>query len=258
MLTKNQDWIKKDDYFRHWSRVLVRGGGDYNHQVEIWLTPINNDSEKEWATVGDVFITRHDVRYSAFKDRSLWTHHLPDEIYKQMLNNIGAMKTDVLLNGDIYSLIDWNKFARHDNGGCPLSLCRKDFAFLFEYTGKQLAGIVTSQSDENIFRLMIPELPKGQECINVGAVVSNLPGNHFVIHGRYNMITGYISFDLTLTLTERTHTSQFSQRLKVGWEDTLIEYIKCLKDQGEITQAIENSVTLMINRANAELKTFKL
>lgn len=133
MLSKNKDWFRYNSYFRTWERVLLRAGGDYSHQVAVELTAMNG-SAKEWIDVGEVKISRRDMRYSGhFPSREItWTHHLPDEVYEDMVKNLGKDKADFLVHADIYKLVDWNEFTKFGSESkLSLHLCRRDLSVNF-------------------------------------------------------------------------------------------------------------------------------
>ncbi|AEV89660.1 hypothetical protein OBP_223 [Pseudomonas phage OBP] len=134
MLSKNKDWFRFNRYFRCWERVLLRGGGDYTHQVSVDLTPVN-DTPNEWDKVREVTISRRDIRFAAkplLARDIVWTHHLPDEVYDQMVKNLGKDKADFLVHADIYKLVDWNEYSKYSFGAsCALRLVRRDLTVNF-------------------------------------------------------------------------------------------------------------------------------
>lgn len=114
-LSENGDWIGYTNYWRTYNRVLQRMGGNiYNEQIELTLSPINND----WARVGDVNIRRH--RTADNPDDS-YSHVIPDHIESELTTRFGQMKAWVMLHADLLPMIDWDKYTRLNNGGCKLA-----------------------------------------------------------------------------------------------------------------------------------------
>lgn len=256
---KIKDWFRQDNKTGEWFRVLIRGGEGYSHQVEILLAPAVN-TKTEWDKIGDVFITRHDVRFIKEKDKSRWTHHLPDDVHDSMYRNIGPNKTDFLFEGNIYSLIDWNKFTRNDNQGCPLSLCRRGFKWYYEQTHLIMGNaIVREQTEEQPFLLM-NAIHNTPDMLMIGGVAVRLVNVDLLIYGYYHIVTGYVCFNLdtTMTVTGERHTSKFSQRLKPDWQKDLIAFIETMKVRGDIIDSIETSIKTMVDTANSSLMTFNL
>lgn len=255
VITNSCDWLRQDCETGQWFRVLIRGGGEYIHQVELPLIPVRSTKE-EWAVVSDVWIIRKDMRTDV-DTKSRWTHTLPDDVYYQMVASIGPAKTEILFNGNLYSLIDWARFAQHDDNGCALSKCRKEFAWHFESTYLEGPVVVTTRTNEFNFLLM-HAIHNTPDMLMIGGVSVHLPEGDLLIFGYYHITTGYVCFNLEASMTNQRHTSKFSQRLKNDWQKELIESVKQLRRDEEITLDVEASILKMIQAANSNLMTFNL
>lgn len=251
MLTNNVDWIKRDSYFRTWRRVLIRGGGDFNHQVEIQLTPINN-SEADWDTVKNVWITRHDVRYSAFKDTSLWTHNLPEEVYSDMVANLGQPHAAFLFNADIYSLIDWNKFGLNNNGGCSLEDCQKDSTGYFSMVTQEGDTLINSQVDEGTFKKYTGISSTGDKLL-IGAVVYNLLNDYLSVQAYYVSASRYVVIDVTYGSDSLKYTGHYSVRYDRDWRVGAGEFVDRFVRSGFINANHQAGVIKMIEVVSMNL-----
>lgn len=255
VITNACDWIRQDYETGQWFRVLIRGGGEYIHQVEIPLTPIAY-TKKEWDIVNDIWIVRKDVRLNT-DTNSRWTHHLPAEVYEKMVIAIGPAKTEMLFNGNLYALIDWTQYTRHNNGACPLSKCRSKFAWYFETTYLEGPVVVTARTNEHYFLLM-HAIRNTPDMLMIGGVSVHLPEGDLLIFGYYHITTGYVCFDLETSILGQRHTNKFSQRLKINWQKDLVESVRKLRRNEDITSEVEASILKMIQAANSNLMTFNL
>lgn len=127
MYSKNLDWLVYSNYWRKWSRVLLRMGGDYPEQVELSLQP-NNDFDNEWAAMLECRIRKHRT-VATPGDR--YTHNLPERVYYELNKVQGTEVADFFVHADIYNMIDWEQFKKVDvmwtgGGGIPLILVAKD------------------------------------------------------------------------------------------------------------------------------------
>jgi len=254
MKTANVDWLKQDSTDYNWRRVLVRGGGDYAHQIEVLLTP-NNWNSDEWANVASAFIIRTDVRDIQSSDYSVWTHHLPADVFANMCANLGVSRTEFLLNANIYSLIDWAKFAQNDHNGCTLANCMKDFTWHFEQItikDGEIASLRVSEKDyldEN-------QIKREPNHIMIGGVTIANNNTTLQVYGYYDIVTGYVCFETRHVVDGQEQVSRFNQRLKRHWQTDLIEYLDGLSIRKQITPQSEGVLVSMINTAATTLMTF--
>jgi len=107
-------------YWGTWSRVLTRSHNDWE-TVEVNITPINASFEDtSWDKIKQCWIRVHCTTPTSADTKSL-----PAEQEEMLVAQVGKEVADFLMHGDILSLIDFKKYNKHKNGGCPLSLCRK-------------------------------------------------------------------------------------------------------------------------------------
>ena len=105
-------------YWHRWSRVLSSVDGI---SVELNLTPIPH-SDRTWAEdVAPGKIRRH----CTVQSPSDFHNELPEEIVEALLDNLGVLRANWLLEYDFLPEIDWDLYDKCSNGGCRWDLCRK-------------------------------------------------------------------------------------------------------------------------------------
>jgi hypothetical protein len=110
-------------YWGTWGRVLRYMNRNVD-QVEVNLTPINagfGDWKKE---VGRIVIRKHGTSRDK---KDVYQAYLPGEVVdfmKKFLQDDHLVSR--LINEDFLSQIDWDKYRKHNNGGAPLDLIKKD------------------------------------------------------------------------------------------------------------------------------------
>jgi hypothetical protein len=256
MVNNSCDWFRQDKETGQWFRVLIRGGGEFTHQVEFPVTP-QVYTPSLWKEVREVLVKRTDVRLMTSKDNSRWVHYLPDEVAEKMAKCLGVEQANFLFNGDIYPLIDWYKYNRHGNKGVRLKLCRRDYDWRFEQMHLFNGAIAIDYVSDQTFSLM-NAIHTTPDMMLIGGVSAVVDGNYLLIYGYYHLSTGYVCFDLNCSTEGQQHTSKFSQRLKPQWDVELIEFIEGMKSRGDITDKIEASIKSMVWVANNNLATFTI
>ena len=251
-----QDWFRQDKATGRWFRVLIRGGGDFTHQVEFPLTP-EFDTTWEWRDTKECQIHRIDMRDNPIKDRSKWTHCLPSQIHKTMSDRIGSELTEFLFNADIYSMIDWNKFNKVKQCGVPLKLCRPDYDWRFEHNFTLSDTISVNYLREQDFET-INGFRTTPDMMLIGGISSKVDNNELLIFGYYHLTTGYICFALNYLIDGHQHSSRFSQRYKTGWLDDFNMYIEEINSKGVISVPLRDGIKNMTKIADCNLETFML
>lgn len=149
MISQNKDWFCKSSYWDHWSRVLLRRGGDgFPYQIEI---TIYTDRKHELDRVKELRVRRH-TTISSPNDK--WTHHLPDEVYQDMLKELGPEMTWMLVHADLLSFIDTNYMetvVNYEGGGYPLSDLLMTVSPEFKIIASQHGVAHTVESDKTYF-----------------------------------------------------------------------------------------------------------
>ncbi|QYN79900.1 hypothetical protein PQD71_gp007 [Kosakonia phage Kc263] len=221
MLSNNKDWFYKDSYFRQWHRVILRGGGDqYPHQVSIPLTALNLDSKGDWSDTSQIRIVRTEPRYSAFKDTGTWTHHLPDDVYEMMVEQMGKPKADFMVHADILPLIDWEVWARHNNGGCFLDICQRKFKWTFIKNNVVADGTDSVFINQERFLIAMDRLPVAGEQ-PIGGLIVTGPDHEVRFLINYDMTHDLIAAEIYYSNEDFDHISRFSKRYNPEWGSQL-------------------------------------
>ncbi|UIS25132.1 hypothetical protein PQC65_gp194 [Aeromonas phage pAEv1810] len=144
MFSRNKDIFVYSSYWRTWSRVLLRMGGKFNYQLEVDVTPINEQYKESWEQTKNIRIRRHCTVHGP---RDIYTHDLPDEVVESMKEHISQETIDVILHSDLYNMIDWERFDDVHNaggGGVHLLDCIKTITPIFRlgYANDQGSDII--------------------------------------------------------------------------------------------------------------------
>lgn len=119
--------FKYSSYWRTWNRVLApRGSLDLPYceftMVEVDLTPVNGWSSSHVKRVQAINIRKHSTA-DCTSDK--YTTELPPDVLADMAVHLELEVVETLLHPALLDQIDWLQYRKHDNGGCPLELCRK-------------------------------------------------------------------------------------------------------------------------------------
>lgn len=117
--SQTTDWLFWSSYWLQHSRVLERRGGNIFYQSEIDLEPLGGDVER----LADLIIRTHCTAPSG-NDR--FSHYIPSEVYQNLINLIGVDRAWIAMHADLYSMIDWGKYAKDGGNRIPLRNCLKE------------------------------------------------------------------------------------------------------------------------------------
>jgi hypothetical protein len=129
---------KWDGYWHTWNRVLKPvWGGEPHGMVEVNITPVNG-----WLTRDQTGTTRRPEAIAEIEALKIRNHltssdhndkfqsSLPEDERRVLVSMIGMEASNYLLFGDIWSIIDWDKYRRQSllskGGGIPLALIRNN------------------------------------------------------------------------------------------------------------------------------------
>lgn len=120
--SENQDWFYYNSYWRTWSRVLLRMGGQFHTQVEIDLTPINNENS-EWEHIKKFNVREHRTPTAR---GDIWTHYLPDEVLTRLHKRLSLKQIHILLHADVFKLIDQDVLKAASTSLCLTKVCKPE------------------------------------------------------------------------------------------------------------------------------------
>lgn len=254
MESKNKDWFKYDTYWRQWSRVICRGGGNYDHEISIPLTPIN-DEASEWSQLSEIRIHRFDVRYAAFRDKNKYTHVLPDSVVEKMKANLSANKVEVLLHSNILPLIDWDKYIELGDSEMSIIHCSMEQTGFFNqlYAGSNSKETFpTAEQFKREYGIHIPE-----DHILLGGIYHQHGDDHVRCHGVHDLANNTISFEVLLDGKDYTIATRFSGRLgdiESTWDMKLLNF---MQSSPYIKIETFDAILQMVAKTNNNLNVFK-
>lgn len=226
MESKNKDWFKYNRYWRQWSRVLCRAGGNFDNEISIPITPVN-DIEVEWGEIEKVLIKRFDNRFSATKSDNQYTHVLPDVVYKDICEHVGNSKADVLIHSDILPLIDWEKHQHLGDTYVPFKLCAIEQQGFFNRVhhgdGDNCESFLTAEQFKTTYDIHVPE-----NHILVGGIYHQHGKQHVRCYGWHDLGNNTISFEALLDGDDYSVLTRFSGRVggELGWDKSMLTFFQ--------------------------------
>ena len=171
MFSRNKDIFVYSSYWRTWSRVLLRMGGNFRYQLEVDVTPVNPLFNDSWRETKNIRIRKHCTVHGP---KDIYTHDLPDTVVEEMKKHVSQETVDVILHSDIYNLIDWERFDECHNtsgGGVQLFDCIKTITPIFRlgYINNQGGDIIYCGVDSFINKL---KEDFGRDIYGKGSLVS--------------------------------------------------------------------------------------
>lgn len=228
MQSKNKDWFHFSSYWRTWSRVILRGGGTFSHQVAIPLTPVN-DTAGEWDEIKRISIIRTDMRYGIPDKKDIWTHELPEEAYRELSLVVGKAQADFMIHSSLMDLIDWNDFNRYSDGRkCPYGLCEKKFKFPWvDVVSKEnLHSVVSSDKLHFCMKYEIADIPG---VIPAGGYSHQTEDTHLLMHAEYDTVNRLISINFNVSTPDGDSITRVSKRIGEGWRDSAFKQLDIYK-----------------------------
>lgn len=158
MMNQLKDWIDYSSYWNTYNRVLLRKGGIYTEQIELELTPIND----EWDEVKLCKIRKHRTSMGPGDKIS---HHLHPDIFALMEEKLGYHLAHFIFHYDIYTKLtdyharrNWyllDRYVFNGGGGIPLVLIDPNFDLLREDWAKGTSSAYADAKQRIMDRLNI-------------------------------------------------------------------------------------------------------
>lgn len=219
MRSNNKDWFHYSYYWRCWSRVILRGGGEFDYEVSIPITPIN-DFDSEWEEVSKVMIGKRDVRFSIPDKKDIWTHELPDEVFQKIQSKVGTGTANVLIHADVLNIIDWRSYSaeldKTNKRTIPLELCIRDFDLPWwdiTMTSNISANI---KSSENHFTEKFG-IEKREGVLIVGGLSHRADKTELLIYVEYVLSTSVVNVNFTVGCPEGDTIFRVSKSRNENW-----------------------------------------
>lgn len=254
MLSANKDWFHYDSYWRQWSRVLVRGGGEHDHQVEIKITPINDD----WMEIHPGMIRRKDVRFGMKNERDIWTHNLPDEVYNKIRENLGKETADFFVHADILPMIDWFKYNQlsDDEKYIKFKDCQARFNWHFGFWSDPGNKDIGMDPKRKLSQYM--DLDDDVNHITVGGVVGDTADFFTAIKVEFDNISKLISISMIYSTDKVHHSSHWTSRSSSAWGDDFIGHIDEMYKLDKLDINLHSGIKNMISATTTNLHVFNL
>lgn len=143
--SKNNDWFKYDADKKVWFRVISRSGGDFKDEITVQITPNLDRSpvmlDGTWKDVKNILVTKRPHVQPG--EGTFYTHHLPDEIEKMLLDNVPQINAEIILHTDIlfYTGFHSMKMNRPTPFRSLMGMTSKGSFLLMVRAGKRNTGI---------------------------------------------------------------------------------------------------------------------
>lgn len=135
--SKNGDWFVKSDYWKRWSRCLVRMEGEIREAIDISIEPLNLvsvDPEKRSSSYEIDRLLEMRIRcHRTPNNPGGFSKEISDGLHGYIQALVGEYLCHLLLHEDLLSEIDHNKLAYYDitknwpwGGGIPFAMICKD------------------------------------------------------------------------------------------------------------------------------------
>lgn len=243
MFSTNKDWFVYEPLVDKWSRVLIRGGGDFSHQVTVPITG-------NWEEVSNIVIKRVHITPDSFT----YTHNLPDDVYKTIYGHLGQVKADVLINTDLLPLIDWSKFSKNNSETCPLASCIVSKTWFFEISSIG-TGISQSFPTETQYLLKTKTIVP-QSHISIGGITHIHNGSTFSLNGSYDVASEYVTIELKFSDGDPEVGTLFNGRVSTSFFNRINSCVKEIYTEKGFPQSVYDSTDSFISTALANLAIF--
>lgn len=253
MKNKKTDWFVYNRYWRQWSRVMLRGGGTFDHEVRIPLHPINDHpeyvSEKDWADIAKVQIEKFDVRYRASTNDLTYTHELPQEVYDRLVMMTGKATANIIMHGDLLPMIDWSRHAECGDSYVPFELCRVEQSWLFHTVTKEAGGTITGFMDADRFKTMMAlDVPK---CCQLAGGVYHEHGDTTVrAVSMIDISREVVTVEFLISSPSFDTSTRFVNNIRSDWNPAIYSY---LVDNDEVNVETNAAILDMIAKIRNNL-----
>lgn len=253
MKNKKIDWFVYDKYWRQWSRVVSRGGGNFDHEISIPLHPINDsldsDCYEEWDEIAKVQIKRFDVRYRASSKDQIYTHELPDEVYNRLVMKVGKAKADVIMHADILALVDWTRYVEYGDTYVPFELCRFEQSWFFHTIKREGVESTSALMDAQRFCKLVCMEP-AKECMLAGGLYHEHEGKCVTLFATIDPVREIVAIDVVISTEHFDSRTRFINNIRGEWNNSIYDY---LMHSDHVSVETHEQALEMINRIKTNL-----
>lgn len=249
MQSKNKDWFFYNGF--SWSRVILRGGGDYRFQVAIKLTDKNFGPVE----LREVLISHTHASELIQTTKDIWTHELPEHVYKHLEESYSRDRLNTLLHADLYPMIDWDRHRKANKKYVPLADCIKQASVLYtDITIDPDGNKELFLSEEQWFKKFGIELREGIQAVG---------GFHFangqcdlLAYISYEMITGKVVLDIHTSNPDQDSIVRFQQHRSKDWSHEFNLSVNKMTWVSEECEFYVLDLKEMIRRASIYISSF--
>lgn len=210
MQSKNKDWFFYNGF--SWSRVILRGGGDYRFQVAIKLTDKNFGPIE----LREVLISQTHWSELIQTSKDIWTHELPEHVYKHLQESYSRDRLNTLLHADLYPLIDWERHRKANKKYVPLEECIKLCGV--PYTDLEISSEGNKElflTEEQWFKKF--EIELREDIRGVGGFHHGNGDCDLLAYITYEMTTGKVVLDIRGSNPDQDSIVRFQQHRSKDW-----------------------------------------
>lgn len=228
MKNKLTDWFEYDKYWRQWSRVMLRGGGNFDHEISIPLDPINDSpnfcDEKGWENIAKVLIRKHDIRFRADTKCIHYTHELPQEVYDRLVMMTGKATADVIMHGDLLPMIDWKRYNEYGDSYVPFEMCRVEQSWLFNHMVNKDGRVVDSMMDSQLFKtVMAISVP--DDSILAGGIYHEINNTSTRVVSMIDLVRDIVTVEFMISNEDMDTSTRFTNSIRSDWNPAIYEYL---------------------------------
>lgn len=249
MQSKNKDWFFYNGF--SWSRVILRGGGDYRFQVAIKLTDKNFGPIE----LREVLISHTHWSELIQTGKDIWTHELPDHVYKHLEESYSKDRLNTLLHADLYPLIDWDRHRKVGKKFVPFAECIKEA--VVPYTDISIAFEGTTElflTEQQWFKKFQLELKE-----DVRAVGGFHHGNgqcDLLAYITYEMVSGKVILDVRSSNPDQDSIVRFQHHRSKDWAHEFNASINKMSWLSEEHEFCTLDLKEMVRRAAVYISSF--
>lgn len=249
MQSKNKDWFFYNGF--SWSRVILRGGGDYRFQVAIKLT------DKNFGPVElcEVLISHTHWSELIQTDKDVWTHELPEHVYKHLEESYNRDRLNTLLHADLYPMIDWERHRKTNKKYVPLADCIKECGSPYHDLEVKLEG------SSEVFMSMSQfyekfQIEEREGYIGIGGYHESNGMDDLLAYLTYETMTGKVVMDVRSSTQNFDTITRFQCHRAKDWQEEFNSGIHKLKAGEQIAESCVYDLKTLVQRAAVYISSF--
>lgn len=249
MQSKNKDWFFYDGH--SWSRVILRGGGDYRFQIAIKLT----DTELTNVELRDVLISKTHYTNLPSSGRCIYTHVLPEYVQVHLEESYSKDRINTLLHADLYPLIDWDRFRKAEKNYVPLAECIKECGSPYhdlevKFEGSNEVFMSMTQFYEKF------QIAEREGYIGIGGYHEANGMDDLLAYLTYETMTGKVVMDVRSSTQNFDTITRFQCHRTKDWQEEFNSGIHKLRAGDQIAESCVYDLKTLVQRAAVYISSF--